>query len=362
MVVSQALTHMKFFDRILDLFKKVENLEDENVFSENFISTLPKFDPFNYSWVDLVCRDHMPANVKLRNAIETWFKSLPDTSKKDTMARLRKVDDKMFLGAFFELALHQYFLEKGYKVEKPTLQNGKTPDFRLIVDASELYVEARTIMLENTAAAAEKRQNQALVALGKIATHYSLTVCFDEDPKTTIKPNDLRKAVGDWLHQLNLSTGQTAETKISAGGFSIELIAKNRVGIGPRTITSMPPVGWLGSSFLLMRKGIKYKAAKYKDIQNSGIPYVVAVCSTDMNVAMEEIWMTLAAHGTLDPKGVSHGAFNVAYNTGVSAILHAQLLKSHDDFEFQISVLKNPFAKTPIPMQFGFENEIWKPQ
>ena len=147
------------------------------------------------------------------------------------------------------------------------------------------------------------------------------------------------------------------------GGYEVEITASNQ------GLTDSPgkvwfwsdPVKILGRSLGLMRRGIKEKAAKYKDLQKAEKPYVVAICSTDPNFALEDIWMTLAAYGTLGEESNNSGIFVLSKEQskrpGLSDLLHCKLFQDRDSFALHTRYLSNPSAKSPVPEEFGWEAE-----
>lgn len=339
--------------------------EGDKLFSEEFIASLPEMNRFDNPMVVKLCRDSMGANVKLKDAVERWYGKLSKEQQDDMRTRLQHQEDKVFLAAFFELVLKEHFEESGLEVDfEPELDDETTPDFRLKANGSEAYVEVRTIMEAEDEELNKKRKNAALIQIDKIATKYVLSVHFEKQPEATTKPTALRKVVEEWLNKISIPENESATETFEAGGYVVEVIAYNKPvygeGIG-RIMFNGGPTGFLGRSLGLIHRGIKKKAAKYKDLQRGGKPYVIAICSTDMNVILEDIWMMLATFGSLQGEVNDRGAFSLRgekpKNKGVSGILHCKLLNDRDNFGFQINYYENPFAETRIPESFGWRSD-----
>lgn len=336
----------------------------EELFSKEFIAQLPDMNRFDNPMVVKLCKDTMASNVKLREAIEKWYRKLPQEAKAGMKARLQSLEDNEFNSAFFELALKEHFEEAGFDVEfEPTLDDGTTPDFRIAAKGSEAFVEVRTIMEAEEEQLNQKRKNQALAQIDKIATKYVLSVHFEEEPSTDIKPSALKKEIEQWLKETSIPEKGRDDKEFHSGGYVVHLTAYNEPEYGEgsgRIMFNGGPVRILGASLGLMYRGIKKKAAKYKDLQKAGKPYVVAICSTDMNFVLEDIWMMLAAYGSLQGEANDRGSFSVSggkpKNKGVSGVLHCKLLQDRENFGFEINFYDNPCAGTKMPENFGWRN------
>lgn len=82
--------------------------------------------------------------VEIRQWIESWFQTIPDNRRKALEKRLKSERFDQFLGAMFELEIHEILRRLGCVIEiEPELpgSNGKV-DFRVIDKAQEFYIEA----------------------------------------------------------------------------------------------------------------------------------------------------------------------------------------------------------------------------
>lgn len=334
------------------------------VFTPDFVATLPALNKFSNPRVVLLCRDSMSSNIRMRESIEQWFQKLSSEHKSGMLARLQDTNDIQHLSAFFELVVQNYFENQNIDVVKdPEQPDGTTPDFSLSKNGDEIFVEVRTIMADAAARISEKAMADALIQLDKIDTKYSLAVHFETDPATQNKPSALKREVTKWLSTLQLPIGERVNQIFQEGGFHIDLSVSNQgleVGAG-KVWYSSDPVKILGRSLPLMRSGIKQKAAKYKDLQNAGKPYVVALCSTDFNFVLEDVWMTLAAYGTLEQRAAGGGTFVLSNEQGkkigLSGLLHFMLIQDRDTFALHAKYYPNPAAAAPVPETFGWTSD-----
>ena len=143
------------------------------VFTAEFIKGLPEMNRFSNPIVIRLCKDTLPSNIRIREAIESWFTRLEPQDKSSMLSRLHSTNDPEHLSAFFELGLQNYFESSGFEVEKdPELADHTTPDFRLVIGSRDIYVEVRTIMMDENARRAQKSMTEALLQLDKISTEY----------------------------------------------------------------------------------------------------------------------------------------------------------------------------------------------
>ncbi len=335
----------------------------EKLFSEKFIANLPDMNRFSNPMVVTLCKDTMPSNVKLKEVVESWYGKLSKEQQQEIKMRLRHLEDKVFQSAFFELALKEHFEKSGFSVDFEPKLAGGTPDFCVKSNESEAYVEVRTIMEPEDEELNRKRKNDALIQIDKIATKYVLSIHFEKQPESITTPSALRKEIEKWLKELSIPETGRAKNSFEIGGYAVEVSAYNEPGYGEgtnRIMVSGGPTGFLGKSLGLMHRGIKKKAEKYKDIQRAGKPYVVAICSTDVNFVLEDIWMMLAAYGSLKGEVNDRGKFSLSgekpKNKGVSGVLHCKLLKDRENFGFEFNFFENPFAGAKMPDEFGWGN------
>jgi hypothetical protein len=82
-----------------------------------------------------------------RAVLEDWFSRWPTDSRPDLRARLRAKDDGQFLGAFWELYLHELHLRLGFECERdPELPDSpRRPDFLVHGAGGSFYLEATVV-------------------------------------------------------------------------------------------------------------------------------------------------------------------------------------------------------------------------
>jgi len=335
---------------------------EEGLFSEEFVNKLPELNKFSNPLVVRILKDSAQSNKRLAEELRRWFSNLPPEKRSGMRGRLESQNDTDFYSAFFELALKDYFESAGLTVEyEPELEDKTTPDFRLKSGLQEVYVEVRTIMEPPDEQLHKKRMNDVLVQIDKIKTAYVLSVFFERVPDTSTKPTEMAHEVKKWLNELKLENGARKSNVFAAGGYNLSVSARHVPGFVESTGMvkfDAPPLKFLGASAELMRRGLKNKAGKYKNLQKLKKPYVVAICSTDENFILDDVWIKLAAYGTLDGSVDGRGFFTLTginpRNSGVSGLLHCKLLQDSNDFSFEIRYYDNPAARAKIPRAFGW--------
>src|SRR3989338_2091477 len=115
------------------------------VFDDDFVKKLPPAKQYANPWAIAMCKlDH---NKSDRALVEKWFVNLPDSAKSNFKKRLNSLDDKEFIPTFYELMMHQYCIEEGWKVEyEPDMEKGK-PDllvttqsgYRFIIEVTAVF-------------------------------------------------------------------------------------------------------------------------------------------------------------------------------------------------------------------------------
>ncbi len=106
----------------------------------------------------------------VRDLLSEWVSNYPNEDRRALISRFRRTDRRGFLGAFWELYLHELFRRLEFDIELHPSLDGVTrhPDFRLQRDGSILYVEAVTIYEPQTHSVDDARLAPLLDVINRI--------------------------------------------------------------------------------------------------------------------------------------------------------------------------------------------------
>ena len=106
----------------------------------------------------------------VRDLLSDWVAHYPAEERAALISRFRRTDRRGFLGAFWELYLHELFRRLEFDIELHPSIDGVTrhPDFRLRKDEASIYVEAVTIYEPQSRSAEDERLAPVLDAIDRI--------------------------------------------------------------------------------------------------------------------------------------------------------------------------------------------------
>ncbi len=158
--------------------------------------------------------------VATRQWIESWFQAVPDDQKRDIEKRLKSKHFKQFLGAMFELEVHEIFKRLGCVIEiEPGLasSNGKV-DFRILDKGKKFYIEATVCGIGQGTLCANENEQDAAEKLRKHLEHphsnlwLSATgdLCTTLSKRRVVEPfeNLLNRYTADDVRKLYSESGQ----------------------------------------------------------------------------------------------------------------------------------------------------------
>ena len=176
----------------MKLFDDISRARDIN--SIGSISNLGKFTLLNGY-------DVFKEANGIRKKIESWFTRVPESAKSDLRSRLRSNDDRVHLGAFFELFLHELFVRVGYKVDvHPKLESGNTPDFRVIGFDACFYVEAAVVQPQEGSLFYGRNESDVIEKLNSLSSaDFMIGLHMEGELKKTIGRKKLVKVFADLL-------------------------------------------------------------------------------------------------------------------------------------------------------------------
>jgi hypothetical protein len=230
----------------------------------------------------------------VRQILEQWFASYPDSGKAEIRARIRSPIDAQYQSAFWELYLYELFSQLGFTLEPhPTIEGSSNhPDF--LVKQGEVpifYLEAVLAGVPSKKdVGAEARLAEVFDLVNKMQVRdWFLHVEYCGMPNTPPPVKELRKGLEDWLKSLDANS--ISETLKAGDWDNLPQYEWQHDGLtltfspAPKSAESASkpdsqPIGVImGEPHLLhvdkdIRQAVEAKAKKYGTIN---LPFIVAV-------------------------------------------------------------------------------------
>lgn len=246
-----------------------ENIENGIKGSANYND-----NPFNYY------EKSSRKEIKIiRDLLNQWFSNYPTEHQRELKSSFKNHFDD----SFYELFLHQLFLELDYKVEvHPKINNSdKRPDFLITKADQEIYVEAKvTSGKSNEEKAFERMRDEFYDNLNKIKTSKFYIQIDSLEFKTGNQPSTIKliKLIDEELHRYD---PETLTQDVEKNGFDrlpcfhfsnkdVELDLKFLPKKKSARNEFQRPIGMFPTSFYWgggeenLREAIELKAKKYE--------------------------------------------------------------------------------------------------
>ena len=124
---------------------------------------------------------------RVRDVLTEWLSRYPEAERPTLISRFQRTDRRGFLGAFWELYLHELFRRLGFDITLHPALDGTThrPDFRLQRGTAVTYVEAVTIYESQAQSRGVSPRRGGIVddhrairqRLGEKTRHYGRQLC-----------------------------------------------------------------------------------------------------------------------------------------------------------------------------------------
>lgn len=307
----------------------------------------------------------------IRETIENWFLTYPESEKKELKNRFKKDFDS----AFYELFLYEMFTKLGFSITiHPKLKNStKRPDFLIEKDDVKSYVEAKVCYDKSQEEMAfERLQNQFFDNLNKVRIKGFLLRIVEVEFKTKKQPSskeliskieievgnldpriitlDMEKFGFDGCPNINF---ENDDLKIIIQ--PMPLIESRRDKISKNSIGMFPIETYWGGGKESLRDSISKKAKRYGKFE---IPYLICVNAlgkktTDKLDVENAIWgslkYTFSDYKNIEGGKMSRESDGIFYNSGkkkltnVSGIFVSKVFPSNVP-NAKYWVYENPFA------------------
>lgn len=235
----------------------------------------------------------------VRNTLDNWFLRYPIDKKKEFKSSFHKHFDD----SFFELFLHELFMNLGFEIEiHPELQNSSNrPDFKINKCNLEIIVEAKVVIGKSIDDKnLERRLNQFLDAINKCEFDgYALDIdelifkTIDQPSTSNVIKFIKRKLEAiDHVHCLNeyvsgnihaMPTFEIDDEKLNFV-FRVIPLDKNKIEKKNPGIYMYPTVAYWGGGEHDLRKAIINKANRYGKLNK---PFLLCVNTRDQKTTSE---------------------------------------------------------------------------
>jgi hypothetical protein len=274
----------------------------------------------------------------IRETIENWFLSYPDSEKIELKNRFKKDMDS----AFYELFLYEMFKKLGFLITiHPELENSnKRPDFLIEKDGIQSYVEAKVCYDKSQEEMAfDRRKNQFFDNLSKVRIKGFLLRIAELEFKTNKQPSvkELIPKIEERFENIDPKILTLEMEKLGFDGcpnidfenqdFKIKiqpmpLIESQRNKISKNPIGMFPIETYCGGGKEALRDSILKKAKRYGKFK---IPYLICINAlghktTDKIDVENAIWgslkYTFSDYKNIESGTMSRESDGIFFNSG----------------------------------------------
>lgn len=294
-----------------------------------------------------------PDIIPIRDIMENWYSIYPDSEKNEMKERL-KAD---FSPAFYELGIYSYFKNMEYDVTiHPIIPNTlKRPDFLVIKNTNEFYVEIKEMRMSSDADRLKEKRLNTLTDSMNLIDSENFMLCIENIHFKTGKQPSGRKIINHFNNLIKLFDPDLYREKLEKGGFvfmpelkyedeniciEIRLTPKaaHLRGKNGRAIASYGVYTKIGGDEEMIKNALQSKANRYGDLDK---PFLICLNYPSPFLHKEDIKIALFGNNSF------FGTASRPRNKRVSAVLITDFTVS-SLLKANLYYYKNPFAKKEI--------------
>ena len=297
---------------------------------------------------EIVVLDRRPELSEERKLIESILSLAPKKVRTEWIKNLLIDNVLEHNGVWFEIRLFDWLQKFGQVDIKPTIL-GTTPDFRFKINKLEIIIEAYA-RFGHYNLVSKKNLDQLKSILKKIRKSYYIFIAKCELISFPINSDNLTKSVIDWLDNCPDSQFNYLETS----GNSITFSALKSPGQKNLIIFSIP-IKFDSDSITKSR--LAEKVNQYKELVESGYPYIVAVYLESMNETVDELIEALHGRIPISKRSIREKEIKMYFdkiglyycdgeskNRNVSGVL---IFKSFLDEQAKIKKMQSWYVQNP---------------
>jgi hypothetical protein len=221
---------------------------------------------------------HLPAE---RDYLEEIIRSVPEYTQKKWISNLLSKDIENHMGTWFEMMLFGWMQDiDGFTVQ-PEIEDG-SPDITLNIDSQRIFIEAKTILTDESDREKNRRIAAVFSVLKTIALPFGLSI-EQLSLKSRVDASLLSLKVKEWLVS-NPEQKFVFEDRHQ----NIIVFTAMRVPEFDHVVASGPAYGVFVNPEVL-KKPIKKKTRQHKQFRNSGYPYIIALYLDPFLQSAEEV-------------------------------------------------------------------------
>ncbi len=317
----------------------------------------------------------------VRDVLTEWLSRYPAEEQRTMISRFRRTDRRGFLGAFWELYLHEVFRRLGFEVVLHPEVNGATrrPDFRLQLGTAVTYVEAVTIYEPQAHSIDDARLAPVLDAINNISSpDFRLAVEAYSIGILAPPVKRMCQTLESWVRALDVSavsrppSDSTSVLRWRHQGWDLRFTliprpSRDRGLAGSRAIGVYPGRAGIIDDHQVIRQRLGEKTRAYgRQLRD---PFVIALRSyrptTDFEELLTGLFGAACEHPDMIRDGVIHRSRLVGANgfwltnkgvqyQDVSAVLVAFELMPWSVARCQPWLIANPWASRPLEIELPF--------
>lgn len=296
-----------------------------------------------------------PEMVGERVYIENLVASAPAKTQARWIAALTDPHDEHHIPIWFEVMLFGWLSEIGRVTVEPSVE-GNEPDFGLLVEEQELFVEAKAVLRERSERDSDRQLAELMEVLKGIQRPYAVSIEKIQFG-TPLETEELIAQVDAWLR----TAPEEAYTYRDKRGNTVLLRAQPIDGLRSVGVVGLGQSLWVNADIL--KPALRKKASQHSALREARFPYVLAFFLEHWAMSAEEIaeaWIGQTEYiidveagkvvdQRLKPSGL-HFHRNQILHTSVSGTLvfKAEWNKSLERQELKAWYVENPFARVPV--------------